>query len=98
MSAVAGRNRARDAAAQRPAQRTKVPAARQQVIETHLRETIDPERRRAMVAEAAYFYAEHRGFEPGHELEDWLAAEDQVNATLWLMDQQANALLNERER
>lgn len=31
-----------------------------------------------MVAEAAYFRAERRGFEPGHELEDWLAAEAEV--------------------
>ena len=27
------------------------------------------------LAELAYFKAEERGFEPGHELEDWLAAE-----------------------
>ena len=31
--------------------------------------------RRAMIADAAYFRAERRGFVPGHELEDWLAAE-----------------------
>jgi hypothetical protein len=30
------------------------------------------------VALAAYFIAEKRGFEPGHELDDWLAAEAQV--------------------
>jgi DUF2934 family protein len=30
------------------------------------------------VALAAYFIAEKRGFEPGHELEDWLAAEAQI--------------------
>jgi hypothetical protein len=27
------------------------------------------------VATAAYYKAESRGFEPGHELEDWVAAE-----------------------
>lgn len=27
------------------------------------------------IAISAYFRAEARGFEPGHELEDWLAAE-----------------------
>jgi hypothetical protein len=32
------------------------------------------------VALTAYFIAERRGFEPGHELEDWLAAEAQVAA------------------
>jgi hypothetical protein len=98
MSAVSVRNGSGEAATKKPARRTNVPAARQQIIETHLRETIDPERRRAMVSEAAYFYAEHRGFEPGHELEDWLAAEDQIRATLSLLDQQANALLNQLER
>ena len=34
--------------------------------------------RQAMIAEAAYFRAQRRGFEPGHELEDWLAAEREV--------------------
>ena len=32
----------------------------------------------ARVALAAYFIAEKRGFEPGHELDDWLAAEAAV--------------------
>lgn len=40
--------------------------------------------RQAMVAEAAYFRAEHRGFAPGHELEDWLAAEVEVGNALQL--------------
>jgi len=42
----------------------------------------DPEVRRDLIAEAAYFRAEQRGFEPGHELEDWLAAEGEVDAAL----------------
>lgn len=33
-----------------------------------------------LVALAAYFKAEARGFEPGHELEDWLAAERELAA------------------
>jgi hypothetical protein len=33
------------------------------------------EERYATIAEAAYFRAEQRHFEPGHEVEDWLAAE-----------------------
>ncbi|HZL96313.1 MAG TPA: DUF2934 domain-containing protein [Vicinamibacterales bacterium] len=32
------------------------------------------------IAERAYFKAERRGFSPGHELEDWLAAEREVSA------------------
>ncbi|MGB2833302.1 MAG: DUF2934 domain-containing protein [Methylotenera sp.] len=31
------------------------------------------------VALCAYYKAEARGFEPGHEMEDWLAAEAEVN-------------------
>ncbi len=36
----------------------------------------------AQVAEAAYFLAERRGFSPGFEMEDWLAAEAQARARL----------------
>ncbi len=36
------------------------------------------ESRHETVAQAAYFLAEARGFEQGHELEDWLAAERQI--------------------
>jgi hypothetical protein len=31
-----------------------------------------------MIAEAAYFRAEKRNFEPGHALDDWLLAEQEV--------------------
>ena len=41
-----------------------------------------PEQRAALIAEAAYFRAEKRGFLPGHETEDWLAAEAEVDARL----------------
>lgn len=30
------------------------------------------------LAERAYYLAERRGFEPGHELDDWLTAEQEV--------------------
>ena len=36
---------------------------------------VGPEHRAALIAEAAFFRAEKRGFAPGHEVEDWLAAE-----------------------
>jgi len=32
-----------------------------------------------LIAERAYYKAEARGFEFGHELEDWLAAEAEVH-------------------
>ncbi len=31
----------------------------------------------AKIGELAYYKAENRGFEPGHELEDWLEAEQE---------------------
>lgn len=30
------------------------------------------------IAEVAYYRAQHRGFSPGYEVEDWLAAEAQI--------------------
>jgi DUF2934 family protein len=35
--------------------------------------------REAEIATAAYYRAEHRGFAPGNELADWLAAEREVD-------------------
>jgi len=48
------------------------------------RAAVSAEDRRAMIAEAAYLRAERRGFAPGHETEDWLAAEVEVDALLRL--------------
>lgn len=39
-----------------------------------------PAEREAMVRTAAYFRAQRRGFQPGYEWEDWLAAEAEVAA------------------
>lgn len=36
-------------------------------------------RREAAIAECAYYKAELRSFVPGHELEDWLAAEHELS-------------------
>ena len=38
--------------------------------------------RRTMIAEAAYYHAERRGFAPGGEEHDWLRAEAEVDALL----------------
>lgn len=43
---------------------------------------VGPGQRTALIAKAAYFRAESRGFAPGHETEDWLAAEAEVDAKL----------------
>jgi Protein of unknown function (DUF2934) len=46
------------------------------------RAAVTREARRALIAQSAYLRAERRGFAPGHETEDWLAAELEVDALL----------------
>ncbi len=43
---------------------------------------IEPHRRQAMIAEAAYYLAERRAFDPGHDVDDWLEAEQQIDRAL----------------
>jgi hypothetical protein len=43
---------------------------------------IEPGNRDALIAEAAYFRSAHRGFEPGHEVDDWLASECEIDAAM----------------
>ena len=38
--------------------------------------------RARMIEEAAYYLAERRGFAPGHEQQDWLEAEREIDAAL----------------
>lgn len=38
--------------------------------------------REQMIAVTAYYRAQGRNFDPGHDLEDWLEAEAEVNARL----------------
>jgi hypothetical protein len=40
------------------------------------------EQRQQMIAVAAYFRAQGRNFEPGQEVEDWLAAEADIDEKL----------------
>jgi hypothetical protein len=37
--------------------------------------------REALIATAAYYRAQKRSFRPGHDIEDWLAAEREVDGT-----------------
>jgi hypothetical protein len=70
------------------ARRASVPASekRQSAVAKSVAEAVHmsavsdarPANREASVATAAYFLAEKRDFAPGHELEDWLAAETQI--------------------
>jgi hypothetical protein len=42
----------------------------------------DEEAKRLLIADIAYFAAERRGFSPGFELDDWLQAEQEVEASM----------------
>lgn len=53
---------------------------------------ISAEQRQGMIAEVAYYKAEKRGFSGGSPVDDWLAAESEVDALLANNpSQQANA-------
>jgi TfoX/Sxy family transcriptional regulator of competence genes len=41
--------------------------------------------REQMIAVAAYYRAQKRNFDPGHDLEDWLEAEAEINAQLEML-------------
>jgi hypothetical protein len=56
--------------------------SRKSPLATPTRASVTSEARRALIAEAAYLRAERRGFSPGHETDDWLAAEAEVDALL----------------
>jgi hypothetical protein len=43
---------------------------------------ISPEERHRLIAEAAYYRARKRGLEAGTEVEDWLAAEAEIDNEL----------------
>lgn len=42
----------------------------------------DEEAKRRLIADIAYLSAEQRGFAPGYELDDWLQAEQEVEASM----------------
>ncbi len=44
--------------------------------------TVTEDVRRAMIAEAAYYHAEQRGFSVGDDVQDWLKAEAEIDALL----------------
>jgi hypothetical protein len=48
----------------------------------HAESKVDPQLRHYLVAEAAYYRAEKRGFAPGDEMKDWFEAEAEVDDLL----------------
>ena len=63
-----------------PAKRVAKPKVSKAVPPARTR--VSEDTRRGMIAESAYLRAERRGFAPGHEHEDWVAAEKEVDALL----------------
>ena len=64
----------------------RAPRSRKSLAERAPRLQLTPEARRSLIAETAYLRAERRGFAPGQETEDWLAAEAEVDALLKVED------------
>ena len=60
------------------------PSRARKAIAAAVSAAVTPEARHAMIAEKAYLRAERRGFTPGREADDWLAAEVEVDALLEL--------------
>jgi Protein of unknown function (DUF2934) len=56
--------------------------ARKSAAAAPARTKLTPAARHALIAQSAYLRAERRGFAPGQEMEDWLAAEAEVEALL----------------
>ncbi len=81
---VTGETTATQPEAKRQSRGRTTTAPKTQRSETRVegRLAISPEERRAMIAESAYLRAERRGFGPGYEVEDWLAAEREIDALL----------------
>ena len=61
-----------------PAKSTPPPAGRRKIPPGDGRTTLTEEELRRLIEQAAYRRAQARGFAPGHELDDWLAAEREV--------------------
>ena len=53
---------------------------KQRVVKPQNATPPSPAQIQVWIAEAAYYRAQQRGFEPGREAEDWLAAEAEVLA------------------
>lgn len=72
-AAKAPAKKAATAATKKPAAAKRAPTAKQM--------NVTPEQRYKMIAEAAYYHAERRGF-TGDPVQDWIAAEAEISAQL----------------
>lgn len=56
----------------------KKPARKPEIVRSEPRASVVPINLEDEIRRLAYLLAERRGFEPGHEAEDWLTAEHEV--------------------
>jgi len=68
------------------AEKSAAPRVRKPAAPSQVRVEVSEDVRRSMIAEGAYLRAERRGFATGHEEEDWLAAEAEVDRLLKARD------------
>ena len=57
---------------------TRKPARKPEIVKTEPRANVVPINLEDEIRRFAYLLAERRGFEPGHEADDWLVAEREV--------------------
>jgi hypothetical protein len=60
------------------AKQTRTPLERDSAPDITWRGAYSLEEREAMIREAAYYHFAKRGYAPGHDLDDWLAAEAEI--------------------
>lgn len=60
------------------AKKTSVPATPRGIHNLPSQVNIDSAQRELMIREAAYFRYVQRGYEPGHDIDDWIAAEAEL--------------------
>lgn len=79
---MARQNALKQAAPKQPTQaaapRAPVEEQREEPLASNLRPEISDADLRARIEESAYYRAQQRGFSPGFELDDWIAAEAEV--------------------
>ncbi len=61
---------------------TKKVAAKKTVQKRSAKSAISPRERYEMIATMAYYRAEQRNFEPGHDVEDWLDCESMIDGMI----------------
>ncbi len=63
------------------AKQTRTPVNPQSDPDMTWQEDFSLEQREAMIRDAAYYHYAKRGYTPGHDLDDWLAAEAEIERT-----------------